>query len=102
MTPPSPQSGHAVLESARVQMRGATLVFSRLVPSDDGVYICVASNMFGSANHSFTLQTTGQCRTSLHNLHSTLYEYLHSTTAFPTLQTTGQSLQPSLHCSDTH
>ena len=53
------QSGHTVLESARVQIHGPALVFTRLVPSDDGVYICVASNVFGSANHSFTLQTTG-------------------------------------------
>lgn len=60
---PEPQvkwykSGNAVLESARLQIHGPALVFSRLLPSDDGVYICVASNVFGSANHSFTLQTT--------------------------------------------
>ncbi|KAF0290017.1 Fibroblast growth factor receptor-like 1 [Amphibalanus amphitrite] len=60
---PEPQvkwykSGHAVLKSVRVQIHGPTLVFTQLVPSDDGVYICVASNVFGSANHSFTLQTT--------------------------------------------
>ncbi|XP_037091718.1 fibroblast growth factor receptor-like 1 [Pollicipes pollicipes] len=52
------KKGHAVLPSTRVQVGGGQLVFTRLVESDADVYICVAANVFGSANHSLTLRTT--------------------------------------------
>ena len=53
-----------VLPSTRVQVTTKAgqgeLVLTKLTNSDQGVFICVAANFFGSANHSFSLQTTGE------------------------------------------
>jgi len=56
------KNGRVVLPSTRVQVTTKAgqgeLVLTKLTNSDQGVFICVAANFFGSANHSFSLQTT--------------------------------------------
>ncbi|XP_037068605.1 fibroblast growth factor receptor-like 1 [Pollicipes pollicipes] len=52
------KEGRVVLPSTRVQVKGGQLTFTQLLRSDEGVFICVAANIFGSANHSFSLRTT--------------------------------------------
>ncbi|XP_043232646.1 fibroblast growth factor receptor-like 1 [Amphibalanus amphitrite] len=53
------KAGRPVLPSTRLYVQeDGQLVFSQLVRSDEAVFICVASNIFGSANHSFSLQVS--------------------------------------------
>ncbi|XP_043234584.1 fibroblast growth factor receptor-like 1 [Amphibalanus amphitrite] len=53
------KAGRPVLPSTRLYVQeDGQLVFSQLVRSDEAVFICVASNIFGSANHSFSLRVS--------------------------------------------
>ncbi|KAF0305640.1 Fibroblast growth factor receptor-like 1 [Amphibalanus amphitrite] len=55
------KAGRPVLPSTRLYVQeDGQLVFSQLVRSDEAVFICVASNIFGSANHSFSLRVSGE------------------------------------------